>query len=93
MSRRSSLLLATVLLACSSLAAARTTVVSNTQENCPGANAEAEAGSIGMEAAGLDVQPAEKPAPARQKASAKPGHGLGRSAKSRWRALLPGTMR
>lgn len=92
MSRRSSLLLATVLLACSSFVAARTTVVSNTQENCPGANAEAEAGSIGLEADVMETQPAEKPAPVRQKNSGK-AHGLGRNAKSRWRALLPGTMR
>lgn len=93
MRRFSSLLLATVLLACSSFAMARTTVVSNTQENCPGANAEAEAGSIGMDATGMDTPPAEKLAPARSKANGKAAQGLGRSNKSRWRALLPGTMR
>jgi len=94
MRRSLQLLLATILLLSAPFAMARNTIVSSAQENCPGANAEAEAGDVGLDAGLVPAEPARKPEPAGNKAAGKSsGNGLGKGGKSRWRALLPGAMR
>ena len=94
MRRSHQLLLATILLLSAPLALARTTVVSNAQQDCPGANAEAEAGDVALDAALMPEAPPRKVEASTGKSAGKSnGTGFGKSGKSRWRALLPGAMR
>lgn len=92
MRRSRKFLLATILLMSAPLAMARSTIVSTAQENCPGANAEAEAGDVGLDAGLVTVEPTRKPASGKAQGKSQ-GNGLGKGNKSRWRALLPGAMR
>lgn len=92
MRRSCKLLLAMILVLSAPLAMARTTIVSTAQENCPGANAEAEAGDAGLDAGLATVEPVRKPASGKPQGKSQ-GNGLGKGNKSRWRALLPGAMR
>ena len=94
MRRSHQLLLATILLLSAPLALARTTVVSNAQQDCPGANAEAEAGDIALDAALMPEEAPRKAEATTGKSAGKAnGSGFGKSGKSRWRSLLPGAMR